>query len=316
MYQQSKSYDVVFVTSNADLTAFRRFPLDDTKIVFEMVDSYLAVPDWEPKALVRGMGKWLFRRHKHLEPLYRRTVAGMCQRADLVMCSMPEQRAQMAVWNNNVHDVLDFHDELVGNPCLETGPGKRTFDLFWEGVAITAFQFSAISEVLREVAKDFPLRLHLLTDLKYRPINAPIPWWDTKKTLERSLSGIEFYLAEWNPASVRAMASQCDLGLIPMLLDKPLCQSKPENKLLIMWRLGLPVIVSATPAYTRTMKAYQGPNWACSDSQDWHQCLREALESPEKRALAAKKGELYANADFGADALLQRWTAALATLVK
>ena len=85
-------------------------------------------------------------------------------------------------------------------------------------------------------------------------MNAPIPPFSTRKLLERTLGpGVKFYMHEWSPFAVRAISSRCHLGLIPLDQDRPLYRAKPENKLLIMWRLGLPVVTSATAAYKRVM---------------------------------------------------------------
>jgi len=315
IYRPGKAYDVIYVTSNSDLTVFHRWPQDGTKLIYEMVDSYLAVPTWEPLGLVRGIGKWIFRKHKHLEPSYRKTVAAVCRRADLVICSTPEQREQMTGLSPNVHSILDMHEELGGLPSVGPAPGKKRFDIFWEGLGLTATHFSIVAPVLRELNEEFPLRLHFLTDLKYRPINAPIPLLETKRMLDKTLPGLEFYLAEWNPVSVRAIANQADLGIIPLRLNEPLFRAKPENKLLLMWRLGLPVVTSATPAYVRTMQSYGGPDWSCRTTQEWAQNLHQALADGEARSRAAQKGAAYAEAEYGVEALLGRWICALETLL-
>lgn len=312
-YRPEAHYDVLFVTSNADLTHFRRWPQERTKIVYDMVDSYLDVPDWEPKALIRGAGKWLFRKHRHFEVSYRKTVQAMCQRADLVVCSTPEQRTKIAEFNRNVHPILDFHEEL-GQKIVSAGQ-TSTINIFWEGLGLTASQFSLIAGVLRELSFEFSFRLHFVTDLEYRPINTPWPTLSTRRMLKKMLGPIEFYLAEWNPTTIQAIAGVCDLGVIPLRLDKPLFRAKPENKLLIMWRLGLPTVVSSTPAYVRTMEAYGGPRWACQNEREWRDVLREALSNADSRKRAADLGAVYAEERYGVDALLGRWIAALETVV-
>lgn len=314
LYREGSRYDVVYLSSNGDLTVFRRAPRGGPRIGFDMVDSYLSVPTWEPRQLSRGVGKWLNRTHSRLEPFYRSTLAGMCRRADLVVCATPEQQAVISAFNGNVHPILDLHDEL-GSVTQGQPVGGETH-LFWEGIGLTAGQFSAIAPVLRELHREFPLRLHLVTDLKHRVINLPLPRRDTGALVRRCLGpGIPFHLYEWNPTAVRALAGHCHLGVIPLHLDQPLFADKPENKLLIMWRLGLPAIVSATPAYRRTMAAYGGPNWACADPEAWYTALRQALTTPDLREQAATAGRDYVETHFGLDTLLRRWVEALSTLL-
>jgi len=37
--------------------------------------------------------------------------------------------------------------------------------------------------------------------------------------------------------------------VIPAVLGEPMFAGKPENKLLLFWRMGMPVITSSTAAY-------------------------------------------------------------------
>ncbi len=314
LYEPRSSYDVLYVSSNADLTHFRRWPQDGTKIVFDMVDSYLEIPDWEPKALIRGAGKWLLKKHRHLEFVYRKTVLGMCERADLVVCATPEQQSRIQQINPNVHPILDFHEELQTLPPHMNGDGA-TIDLLWEGLGINVYGFSEIAEVLEALAEVTPIRLHLVTDLTLRPFNAPWPVFNTRRVLEQRLKKVEFYLSEWNPVTLAALSRVCDLGIIPLSLEDPFLRAKPENKLLIMWRLGLPTVVSATPAYERVMRAYGGPNWSCPDQGTWFETLKQAIGEPQLRTKAAEKGQRFVQSNLSTEHLLKRWSAALATLV-
>ena len=43
-----------------------------------------------------------------------------------------------------------------------------------------------------------------------------------------------------------ALVTEADIAVIPIDLSDPVAQAKPENKLMILWRLGMPVIASAT----------------------------------------------------------------------
>ena len=315
LYRDDAEYDVLFVSSNGDLPYFHRLPRPGPKLCFDMVDSYMAVSTWDPKNLVRGAGKWANGSHSKLELSYRRTLEAICRRADLVVCATPEQQETMVKFCPNTHPILDFHEELGALPASSPPPGDNRFHLFWEGLGLTASQFGAVREALHVVNRDFPLVLHVVSDLKYRPINLPVPKIDTSRLVRKQLGELPFYLYEWNPTAVRALASSCHLGLIPLYLDQELFANKPENKLLIMWRLGLPVVVSATPAYTRTMAAYGGPNWACRTTEDWIDALRGAFSNTAVRERAASLGQRYAETEHGEEALRLRWTWALSSLL-
>jgi hypothetical protein len=315
LYREGSPYDVVYISSNGDLTHFSRLPRTGVKLAFEMVDGYLAVPRFQPKALIRGLGKWVLKKHRHLELFYDNTVKRMAGRADLVVCSTPEQAAMFAPHNSNVHDILDSHEELEPTVSKGLAASKGQLNIFWEGISTSAVHFEQCAEALQTLSKEVELTVFLATDLTYRPLNAPIPVYSTKRILKKIIPGVNFKLAEWSPLSVRALASHCDLGLIPLDLSDELARNKPENKLLIMWRLGLPVITSATPAYRRVMQSYGGPAWACSTSEDWSRCLNEALTSPELCRQARASSEQYLDEFFSEAEFERKWLCALGTLL-
>lgn len=314
IYQPGSSYDVLYATSNADLTTLRRLPRSAGKLAFDMVDSYFDVPDWDLKAMLRGVGKWALKKHEYLEPRYRKTLEGMCERSDLIVCSTPEQREHILPFNRNTYAILDFREEL-GHLGPRPTRVSQQIQLFWEGIGLTAAQFEVIAPVLKELSRDYTMAVHFVTDASYKPWNFPLPVLNTRHRLEKFMGDIPFYISEWSPVSVRALAQHCDLGLIPLRLSQPLFRSKPENKLLIMWSLGLPAVVSATPAYRRTMTAYGGPNWACDSAHSWYYTLKEALESSTLRRQAGELGQTYAEQNYGVEALLSRWVRALSTLL-
>ena len=51
---------------------------------------------------------------------------------------------------------------------------------------------------------------------------------------------------------------------------------KPENKLGLLWRMGMPVVTSATPAYTRAMNE-AGQSLTCKDDAEWMSKLENLI---------------------------------------
>src|SRR6266581_2375462 len=50
-----ETYDLVYVTLGGDVTAWADYSRGNAKVVYEQIDSYLAVPRMDPKAVVRGI---------------------------------------------------------------------------------------------------------------------------------------------------------------------------------------------------------------------------------------------------------------------
>ena len=107
-----------------------------------------------------------------------------------------------------------------------------------------------------------------MTDLKYgqymgkywvKP-TAPL----AKKIFDNS------YVHEWDGKGFAATVCAYDLAIIPLPLNKrfgldnSLAIRKPENKLFLLWRMGMPTVVSATPCLS---KGY-GSMW--SDYDMWN----------------------------------------------
>jgi glycosyltransferase involved in cell wall biosynthesis len=98
--------------------------------------------------------------------------------------------------------------------------------------------------------------------------------------------------------------------VIPLDLTDPFARGKPENKLLLLWRMGIPAVVSATPAYRRVLDA-AGLPMACADAAAWRATLATYLESETLRAAAGRRGAEYAELHAGDERLLERWDAVL-----
>ena len=71
---------------------------------------------------------------------------------------------------------------------------------------------------------------------------------------------------------------------------------KPENKLLLFWRMGMPVVTSASPAYVRAMSA--SLNLTAQDETDWLSILTKLVFDHNSRQLAGTLGSAYVAREF------------------
>jgi glycosyltransferase involved in cell wall biosynthesis len=227
----------------------------------------------------------------------------MCARADAVVCSTEEQRADIAAFNANVHVILDSHT-TVASACKETYRAGPVFNLVWEGLPYTLGGFGVIADVLRDLGRERPLALHLITDLRFHQYAGRFRRRETVDLARRIFD--RCYLYQWNEELLARIATGCDLGVIPLDLGDPFARGKPENKLLLLWRMGVPAVVSATPAYRRVLDA-AGLEMACEDAAAWRATLAAYIESETLRARAGRAGAAYARAHAGDERLLERW---------
>jgi hypothetical protein len=104
------------------------------------------------------------------------------------------------------------------------------------------------------------------------------------------------------------------VAIIPLDLSDPFAAGKPENKVLLFWRMGVPAVVSASPAYARAM-AGAGLDGACSSADDWCRALESLVTQESARAEAGRRSRAYAEANFSETQLLARWDAMFASLL-
>lgn len=301
-------YDLVVVTENADITTWCRY--DKGRIVYDLIDSYLAIPRSDLKGRLRGLAKFVARQHRHLRLNHWHAIEDMCRRADAVVCTTTEQQGDIGKFCTNVHIVLDLHATVTRRVKTDYASGA-VFRLVWEGLPATVDSLRLIKPVLQKIGHHHPLELNVVTDpVCFRHLGR----FGRRNTLDlvQDLC-TQVILHEWNEQTCADIICGCDAAVIPLDLTDPFAAGKPENKLLLLWRMGLPVIASASPAYARAMAA-AGLDLTCANSDDWYIKLENLIADEAARANAGRRGRDYAESHFSEAQLLARWDAVFATL--
>lgn len=304
------SYDVVVVSERGDLSVWGTYPKGRTKIVYDMVDSYLAVPRWEVKALLRGVAKYAARESRYLQLDYSKAIQTMCRRADAVICTTQEQKQSLLPYCDNVHIILDFQDFLVRSVKKDYSC-RDTFNFVWEGLPGNLRTLSLIRDVLKELGARRKIAVHILTQLEYGHYMGK--YWKrrthdvAKKLFDR------LCLYQWNEHLFSTIITSCDMALIPIPLDDPLYAGKSANKLLLFWRLGVPAVVSATPAYEELMHQCD-LRMTCRTLQEWGDTLERFMDDESARREAGERGRVFAEKHHSDEAILGQWDKLFASL--
>ncbi len=297
-----QNHEIVVLSPAADLTTWINVPRDRLVIV-DLPDAYLD----ERRGLrrsVRGLAKWFTGESSHPVASYRHLTERMLERADAVICSTEEQATNIASFNENVHPILDLHGEFEFLP-----PGIRRsgrFDIVWEGLPTTLQSVQQVLPAFRALAKRAKVRLHLVTDLSG-------PHYMNRFVVRRTEDvvtdwGIDIRIHQWSIETLTEVARSCDLAIVPVDLTNPMAVGKPENRMRIFWRLGLPVVVSANPAHTRAAElAGLGNRVLCSTTEDWETTLAELSSRPDLRLKIALAGQATARASYSDKSLATRW---------
>lgn len=306
----AKDYDLIVVTPRADLNLWRKSIRPDAKLIFDMVDSYLAIPKTNVKQALRGPAKFLAGEATTPFYSYRAAIERIVERADAVTCATPEQAAALSPWSDNVHAILDIHSGLVRS-VKDDYAAHEPFRLVWEGLGTNVHWFDLITEALAGVAAKHPISLHIISDIEYHEYVQKFGRRRMMKIVKGFTRDVRLY--QWSEEFLSLIATNCDLAVIPLPVDRAYATDKPESKLISFWRMGLPVITAATPAYTRVMQA-AGQDLAMSSTDEWTAAITRMIEDDGFREQSGRQGREWADEVYGEEALLRRWDAAIDSL--
>ena len=260
-----EKYDLVILSELADISVWESYP--HGQIVFDLIDAYLSIPRTDARQLLRGSFFYLTGRHQRLQFDYLSNLRRMCQRSAAVVCSTGEQAELIGRYCNNVRIILDSHD-TVATAVKTDYRASNPLRLVWEGLPSNLPQLDVLPRDIRQ---------------QVTVITAP----------------------EWNERTLAQEIIKHDVAVIPIDLTDTFVTAKPENKLLLLWRMGMPVICSATPAYKRQMEDVVLPELACRTPNDWRYALNY-LADEETRSLVGRIG-LARSRLFGARQMMGRW---------
>lgn len=297
----SKAYDVVVLSERADVSVWQKYR--QGKVVYDLIDSYLAIPTFDWKGLLRGTAKFLSRQSRYPQLNYWEALRAMCRRADAVVCTTLEQQNQIREFCPNTHIVLDFHT-MVMQTTKSNYAAAKPFRIVWEGLPQTLGSLAAIREPLKELQLRTPIELRVITDPEYFRFLGGFGRTRTQATLDRILPGA--ILHPWQETTLAQQICDCDLAIIPIDLNDPFVAGKPENKLLLFWRLGMPTLASASPAYTRAMTA-ANQDLTCRTQAEWVEKLEQLIGDESARRHAGESAYVFAQTKYSEADSLQHW---------
>lgn len=301
-------YDTVVLGESADLPYWtrRRGP----RVIFDMpnpqlLDTRLSVE------MGRGTSKYLRRQWTVFQPSWRRAVTGIIERADAVVVCSPEIRDTLLGLNANIHVILDAHFDLPLVPRSTPDPAAPP-TIVWEGKVRSLGAFDVLADQLRTVSAATGARYVFVTDRSEPRLLGRFGSIDTEAELRRHVPGAR--VIAWTPQALARELSTASVGIIPVDVRSSIHRAKPENRLLLMWRAGLPTVTSGTPAYVRTMRA-AGLHDYCPTPQDWAGTLMTILNDPDRLRRNAELGGALVHRDHGLEQWLAAWDTVLTSVV-
>jgi hypothetical protein len=307
--QPDQSYDVAVLSEWADISVWPHYRRG--KIVYDCIDSYLSIPRTDIKQMLRGLAWFASGRHRWPRLDFPGAIERMCRRADAVVCTTEQQKQTIAPLCANVHIVLDIHEFEVKTTKRDYRAGVP-FNLVWEGLPSNLPYLKVVEPVLYELSRRRPLVLHIVTDPDRPRLFGRFGKIDSLEVTHGIFDDV--VLHHWQESTFSEIITRCDLAVIPVPLNNPFSCGKPANKLALLWRMAMPVVTSATPAYQAMQCAAGLGHLACKDEADWLVALDRLMTAEAERREAGKRGHAFVTANLHTDGLLALWDDVFASL--
>ena len=133
-----------------------------------------------------------------------------------------------------------------------------------------------------------------------------------KKDLDQIINLVNIF--PWTPANLVECAKSSAVAMIPIDLSVPMQRLKPENRLLIMWRLGLPCLTSPSPAYLRVSRQ-AGVTAVCNNLGEWFENLNRLLSDRDFALNEILAGQNYLRENHNRTILLNKWDIAFESVM-
>ena len=297
-----KIYDIVYLTYGCNLSIWLEYKKNNpnVKFIFELIDSYL-LESTGALTIFRGATRYLLEKESALWLNYKVALREIVTISDAIVCSTHAQKVDMLRFNNNIHISLDYFSNDI--TYLKTSlKSSKKFKLAWEGQAYTVDNLLLLNDVFERLGDEF--ELYIITD---PVIKSPFRIFDKKTSRILNKLKCKHHLLDWERLSFSENIANADLAIIPISSDHPMMWNKPENKLLLLWEIGIPTLTSATPAYKNVMDA-AGLNLYCSSSDEWVRKIEEYMNSSiEYRKAIVEKANDYLHKFHNKDQILNNW---------
>jgi hypothetical protein len=311
----NQSVDVIIASERSDFNSYT-FSKRKTPVIFDLIDAYLSPMNFYDD-FARGLAKKFSGQISGEIKPFSHHVKDFCLNADGVICSSVEQEEIISRLNLNTHVILDSHSEI---PFIEPAGPRRIkpedSQILWEGQPATIRGVGQISSTLMQLNDTNKVLFKFVTDEFYYQFLGKYVKRSTSALLERDLRSIfdKIEIIPWAPSNLVEVAQKSSVAMIPIDLSVPMQLLKPENRLLIMWRLGLPCLTSPSPAYVRVSNQ-AGVKSTCANSSEWLINFNHLLENPQFAHEEVLRGQNYLRERHSEKLLLQKWDLAIESVL-
>lgn len=302
------SYDLVFVGSGGDLARALELKLrkPSAGLIFDYANHYLE-EETRLKAFVRPLFHSAFRGYAAYFRGYKALIQELMSVADQVVCSSTYQQIYLQTLGIEATVITDIFDWEFDIPHqIEEKPA---YQFIWEG---KAFNLDALLK-LAKVVNTFPnIPLAVLTDEKFGGYGAT---HTLGKSVQEELK-TRFQNAAyvpWTSSGLMEELARSTLGLLPINVFSSIGMAKPENRLVLLWRFGVPALTSPIPSY-KELADRVGVDFVCTYDQEWIDRIKTFTEASDRNLAQARFLKDYADAHYSVAVILDKWRGVLAAI--
>lgn len=307
--ENTSKVDVKVITSSSNLRDVVKSK-KSVPVILDLVDAYH----------VRGSfySDFLMAIHRSLK--YRTLLSTLSfsnlldevmHQVDYIVFSSPEQRHLAKAHLSKSTDILDFHDEFP--ELLYSPPKKDRLKLFWEGQTTSLRALRDSLDVNSGDLQSCVESINVLTDPRTGMLFGKFIKTQTESVFPKLFfsTTVNVQRQDWNLKNINDVAKECNLSLVPVLFDS-LNSHKPENRILISWRMGLPVLASKTPSHQRLSDATQA-NFCVGN--DWAEKISNLNKNRDLLEEQILKGKNYLLRHHNTEVILAKWDALFARVI-
>ena len=296
--------DVIVICQNSDFSFWLTYK-GSAKLIFDFSDPYLNEP-LSLNKIFRGCYKYIVGKESKLNFNYLGLIQRLLQFVDVVVCSSEIQKEMVYQFNKNVKVIYDYQqcDITLTKSNYDISP--LNINILWEGISSNLVTLKTYKSLFENLNNNFNIKYHFITDME-KPLIGGIFKYSTYKYLKGILPNSSiFYLYSWNLEMFSLLASNSDIAIIPLNLNDPYQNAKSPNKLFLLWRLGIPVVVSASDAYKSEM-INAGLDLYCYSDNDWLEKINQITSSVPQRIKIVNQAKSYVESRFSNKDLNQLW---------
>lgn len=309
-------YDFVVVTMASDLYYWSNKQFIKTKIIFDCVDSYIFLNSMGFKNSLRAPAKFFSGQHSGFSFSYLSLIKKIAKKSFSIVCSTIVQKNFFLNYCKDVFISLDYHQDYILKKKKNFDLKKKNeINLVWEGLPHNIIYSDEANNIIKFINQankknlfNKKIILNVITDLYYyRYLNK----YFLKNTYSELLNKTPFInFHEWNKLNFFEKIIDNDIALIPLSQSNPMEYGKPSNKLFLFYKMNMPVIASATPAYV-AIEDELSHRVTYSDIEGFQEIIDYYIKNDEKRIDYVNDANKLLNHNYPETLITKTWQQAL-----